>query len=210
MMTMALSGCSRSEPRPLISFPTPSWAKDGELSLRVSEGELLLRHNGSPVLYAYDRGARLLREVSSERWSAAEGATIECASAGRPASKDWRIDPQAGLLRGGTPQRLAGARPLLVRLSPSARWLSALSATAGGDSLLPALGGAPVHGPLLHEVLFAADGQSAGPSARLAAELERTLVLACWSPDERDIVYHDRLFTRLSVASFVPPKKEHS
>lgn len=211
MMAMLFSAaCSRSEPKTLASFATPGWAVDGELSLRSSGAELLLQHSNSKVLYVYDRQAQKLSQAEPSRWAAVGGNTVACASAGRPDSDAWRIDPQAGLLRGGASQRLSGARPLLVRLSPSGRWLAALSAAGGGDSLLPALGGAPVQGPLLHEVLFAADGKSAAGSSRLPSALERSLVLACWSPDERDIVYHDRLFTRISVASFVAPKEEHS
>jgi hypothetical protein len=203
------SACSRPEPKALPLFTTPRWSATGDLSLRVAGSELLLQHQGSAVLYVYDRQARTLHEADASRWTKAEGATVDCSGGGRPLSTAWRIDPQAGLLRGNTPQRLAGDRPLLLRLSPSGQWLSALSTTAGGDSLLPAIGSAPAQGPLWHEVLFAVDGKSAGGSVRLPTELGRTLILACWSPDERDVVYHDQFFTKISIASFVSPKKEH-
>lgn len=205
------AACSRVESKRLPVYPTPSWGRLGVLSLRMNGGELLMQHSASPVVYVYDAGAKALHEADRARWDAAPGATTDCDVAGRPDSKEWRIDSNGQLLQKDAPQKLAGARALLVRLSPTGTWLAALSAQGKAEqSLFPALGGAPVQGPLFHQVLAAADGSCVGAPLQLAAEFERSLVLSCWSPDEQHVVYYDLLLSKISIASFVSPKKEHS
>jgi hypothetical protein len=202
---------SRQLSAPRADIPplnTPAWQgeapKYGEqLLLRrdaQADAVLLLKHSAHEGAYRYDGSTRYLTSVTDQEWIRAGGTVAECGKQFPPPPQVLRINTQTHRLMAG--QRdipTAGPTVLALTESPSHRYVAVVSASgAAKPSLLPFLGVA-TEGQRFHQLVSLPDAAVLGRAIRIPVKRSEDVLAACWSPDEKAIVYYDTVFTYVSV-----------
>jgi len=101
----------------------------------------------------------------------------------------------------------AGHTVLKLTESPSKRWVAVLSASGPlQTSLVPFSGGSTASGDYFHEVLSLPGAVPVGNAVQLSLERDSDVLVPCWSADEKEVVYHEILFTYLSVVETRVPQ----
>jgi len=190
-------------------FKTSAWAggmpEYGEQIMLRREikdrGPLLLKHSKRDTVYRYDPAATSLTAVSEQTWNAASSPIAECGKQFSPPPDVLRIDKASNSLMAGTrPISTAGRTVLKLTESPSKRWVAVLSAAGPlKSSLIPFSGGSAASGEHYHQVLSLPDAVPVGTAVQLPLERDSDLLVPCWSADEKEVIYHELLFSYLSV-----------
>jgi len=198
---------SRAADVPLLE--TPAWQGgaprygDDLLLRRAMPGDaaLLLKHSAHNGGYRYDGRTRTLSAIAEEEWGRAGGPAAECGTQGPPLPQVLRIDQQSHTLLAEQRQiPTAGATALVLVESPSHRYVAVLSAAGPArPSLLPFLGSGAAEGQRVHQLVSLPDATITGNPIGIPVKSNEDVLAACWSPDEKAIVYHDVLFTHVSV-----------
>jgi hypothetical protein len=192
---------------PLLA--TPAWqgkaAAYGEQLLLRRDAQadrvLLLKHSAHDGAYRYDGRTRSLAAVAEQDWTRAGGPIAECGTQIPPSPQVLRIDPHSHkLIAGERDVPTAGATVLSLTESPSHRYAAVLSAMGPAKpSLVPFLGGGAAEGQRVHQLMSLPAIAPAGPVVRIPVQRSDEVLAACWSLDEKAVVYHDVLFTHVSV-----------
>ena len=188
---------------------TPAWRgtapKYGEqLLLRRdldADHMLLLKHSGHDGVYGYDRGTRSLTPLTELEWYSAGGPIAECGSQAPPATQVLRIDQQSHRLIAGSREiPTAGSTVVAITESPSHRFAAVLSAAGPAQpSLLPFLGAGGASGQRIHQVVSLPGAVVVGNPVRVPVRRNEDVLTACWSADEKAVVYHDVSFAHVSI-----------
>ena len=197
-----ITGFANADDAPRL-LATPAWGRPGVLSLRVQGiGSSLLLRRDATAVYRYDPQTRALSAADTAAWDGAAGAVALC-SAQIPA-RTIRIDTHSGRATlAGRELAIAGAQAVTTLRSPSERLAVLLSAGAPRSSLMPALG-AGHQAPFHHQVLALADGRPIGAARRLPFSGSTAGLTACWSADERFVVYADLIMTVIAIVKVEP------
>ena len=192
-------------------FETPAWQSAGDLSLRLFEGGLLLRHRPSGKVYFHPEGTAELVAVPDERWEKGEATVAACGAQGPPSSRILLIDPGTATLKVGERRiPVAGGRALALRAAPGNGLVAVLSAGgAEGGALIPFFGGGVAAGPFYHQVFALPGIVPVGRPVRLPLSAEDEAITLCWAPDHRYVVYHDVLFFELAIIPVKPGGLSH-
>jgi hypothetical protein len=164
-------------------------------------GALLLKHSKRDMVYRYDPTTTSLTAVSEQTWNAASSPIAECGKQFSPPANVLNIDKASNSLMAGTRRiSTAGRTVLKITESPSKRWVAVLSASGPlKPSLVPFSGGSAASGEHYHQVISLPDAVPVGTAVQLPVEQDSDLLVPCWSADEREVIYHEILFTYLSV-----------
>ena len=190
---------------PLLT--TPRWQgealKYGEqLLLRrdTPANALLLKHSARDGAYRYDGRSRNVTPVSEQEWTRAGGAAAECGKQVPPPPQVLRIDTQTHRLMAGLRViPTAGPTVLALTESPGHRYVAVLSTSgAAKPSLLPFLG-AGAEGQRFHQLVSLPEAAVVGNAIRIPVNRGEDVLAACWSSDEKAVVYYDVLFAHFSV-----------
>jgi len=192
---------------PLLA--TPAWqakapAYGEQLLLRrdtQAPRMLLLKHSAHEGAYRYDPQTLSLTAIADQDWNRAGGAITECATQSPPSPQALRIDPQSHRLMAGSREVLTAGRTVLaVTASPSRRYAAVLSAEGpAAGSLVPFLGSGGATGQRLHQLVSLPGAAVIGNTIPIPVRRSEDVLAACWSSDERVIVYYDVLFAHMSV-----------
>jgi hypothetical protein len=203
---------SRQTPEPAATVPllnTTAWQgaalKYGDQLLvrrdTTAERTLLLKHSAHDGAYRYDARTRGLAPAPEPAWSRADGAIAECGKQAPPAPQALRIDSQSKrLIAGQREVPTAGPTVLALVESPGHRYAAVLSADGpASKSILPSLGAGSATGQRFHQVISLPDAAVIGSAIRIPVRRNEDVLALCWSADENAVVYHDILFSNLSV-----------
>jgi hypothetical protein len=187
-------------------FNTPAWRgeapKYGEQLLlrRDANTVLLLKHSGREGAYKYDGRARSFVPVTELEWTRAAGKVAECGTQVPPPAGILRIHTQTHRLMAGQREvPTAGPTVLALIESPSRRYVAVLSTSgAAKPSLLPFLA-AGAEGQRFHQLVSLPAGAVVEHPIRIPVARNDDVLTACWSPDEKAIVYYDVVFSRVSI-----------
>lgn len=183
---------------------TPDWTSSGTLALRRTKADeadsgFLLRHPEHPTVYRYDTAALRLSTAPAGQWPAATTPIVVCDPA---RLSTLRIDAPSRRLLGpaGNPVETAGSSVLGSWPARGGHSVAILSAArAGHRAMLPFLGSGGGDHQHFHQLHDPRTGQPTGTVFRLPLVSEGTVLLACWSPDDGYVIYHDRLFRNLAI-----------
>lgn len=195
---------------------TPAWhggmPEHGEQIMLRREtrdsGTLLLKHTKHDTVYRYDPTAASLTAVSEQTWKAANGPIAECAKQFPPPPNVLDIDKASNSLIAGTRRITTAGRTVLKLVeSPSKRWVAVLSASGPlMPSLVPFSGGSAASGEHYHQVISLPGAVPVGKAVQLPLERDSDLLVPCWSADEKTVIYHEILFTYLTVVETKVPQ----
>lgn len=185
-------------------FETPAWQASGMLLVRSEEeeeGALLLKHSERETVYRYDPETQSLSGVASDIWQNAREPIGDCELQSGQSPQVLRIDPKSGqLLVDNRPITTTGATPLAILGSPSGNRVAVLSAEGPmSGSILPFLGRGGASGQHYHQVFSLPGVLPVWKSVRLPLSSEKVTLTACWSPNERYVIYADILFFSIVV-----------
>ncbi|HNQ22651.1 MAG TPA: hypothetical protein PKK06_06115 [Phycisphaerae bacterium] len=207
---LLLGASCRQRPPDLQVYDTPDWEGASRLLLRSSapdSTDLLLRtlteaERRSPdaagsaptdrVIYRYEPGADRLEPVGAAAWTAATGAICDSATQGAidPLVFDYRTHT---LTFQGRALTTGGAKVLTARTSPSGRYVAVLSAKRLRRNGLAPVSfsgvGDTVGWQYYHELFRRSDGTRVGRVVTLPKAMYMGGAIACWSCDERHVVY---------------------
>jgi hypothetical protein len=191
------------------TFRPVGWGSEATLQLRGDGAGGLLFAPGIRYIeppqgaarheaYRYDLALPELTPATSEAWSRAPGAIVDCDRAGlSPAS---RVDAETGGLRlDGRAVSMSG-RVRHVRVSPDERFVAVVTASGiptPSASPVPALGGRAILGWRFHHVLSKSSREQIGPPAALGFGVSDPM--PCWSPDGRIVIYANPAFTTVAI-----------
>lgn len=148
--------------------------------------------------YRYEPGAPDLTPATSEAWSKAPGAIVDCDHAGL--STATGVDAESGDLRiEGRTVPMSG-RVRHARVSPDDRFVAVVTASGiptPSASPVPSLGGRAILGWRFHRVLSKSSREQVGPSIALGFGVSDPL--PCWSPDGRMVIYANPAFTSVAI-----------
>lgn len=198
-------------------FKTTAWLHSAQT---IYPGTLLMRGDdtapdtwwlaldGAQAVYRYDAAHQQLDAMTMHAWEALHTPVVNCATQIPPLTPTLKLDERANavVLRDSTRWPTTGRLARVLQWSPSQRLVAILSASGWRrGSILPFLSGGSVGGPYYHEVFT---GQP--PLRRLGAPIRvpipsHTNVSACWSADERAVVYKGVVHSGMAIITAVPP-----
>lgn len=172
---------------------TPAWAGG-----MPQYGEHLQIRRDTP--YRYDRRTRAFALLPPQEWERAGGPIADCGKQMPPPPKVMTIDSQSRALMAGPRQiPTAGRTVLTLTVSPGDRFVAVLSAAGPSSSLLPSLGTGSGSGQRYHQTVSLPDVAVKGNTTRVPVRRNEDVLGTCWSSEADVIVYHDVLFTYLSI-----------
>jgi hypothetical protein len=201
-------GCVAGAAPPVL-LRTPAWAPSPEspygLMVRATpeaDGFLIKREMGSDsVVYRFQAGAARLELVDAARWQAAGTPVADCEHA--PVFAKFRYDIEHGTLsRDGRALAIPGY-VVSERRSYDGHYLAVLSGAGRGRSLMPFFGGGGGRPPYTHSLLSLPDGGVLGASVPLAFDGPNN---ACWSRDNRFVIYTNLYLTHMAVVETHLPR----
>ena len=214
-LCLPMSACTADHPAGVTRWPTPAWGRPGNLRLRLVDGAaaaaatpqaapgavpvgLLLRRDAGAV-YRYDAQRNMLLPVATALWDEVSTAVADCAS--QVPATAVRINTSTGQATlAGQLIALAGSDVVTTLKSPSGRLAALVSAGAPRRSLMPLLGGGH-SGPFHHQVLRLDDGRLLPPAVQLPFDKSEAGLTACWSADERFVVYANLIMTVVVIVA---------
>jgi hypothetical protein len=193
-------------------FDTAGWVNTqmpGRLLIRrAASGENMLltmrdefekggRHR---AVYEYEPGAKSLRKIPNQNWDAAASPISECFSPSRSFPEKFKVSGEK-LFSGNREVTVKGAVLLSVSHSPSGNTVAILSADGPRKgSLMPFLGGgSSSKGQHYHQLFSVAHGEPVGAAFKLPFTTEKQAYLACWSVDEKYVIYTSLLADKLTI-----------
>ncbi|HNQ22652.1 MAG TPA: hypothetical protein PKK06_06120 [Phycisphaerae bacterium] len=207
------ASCRRRAPD-LPVYDTADWGGAGQFVLRSSapgSTDLLLRAFAVPepvaahrvtsapspdsVIYRYQPGAQRLETVRASAWTAATGEVCDCVAQEAQPIDPFGVDYQSDTLT-FQGRAVTTAKPSLANVvpSPSGRYVAVVSGERTrrhSFSPVPFMGGGGCIEQHYHEVLKRSDGTRLGAAVALPLSSVNWGTMACWSCDERYVVYRD-------------------
>jgi len=206
-------GCGRAGDTPL--FETPEWKMNPEykvgLSLRREEkgqnqtGTLLIKHDSkTPFVRRYDPVSRTLEVATPESWDQATAPIARCEEQFAPETRLLEVKPETGRLtdENGKVVPTKGENVLNLTESPRknrAAILSASGAAGSGYSIFPFGSGSGASGQYWHETYSLENRKIESSPVRVPTERSFRSLRACWSADEKFVVYYEVTFSFLTV-----------
>ena len=210
---LSMSGCDGSK-GDVPLFETPEWKMNPEyevgLSLRREEGlpndgGLLIKHDTKkPFVRRYNRSPKNVEVVPPEMWDKSKTPIARCGEQFAPDTKLLQINTQTKQLmdENGGVIPTEGETVLNLTVSPQNNRVAVLSAsgTAGGDySVVPFGSGSGASGQYWLQVYSLKTRRFESFPVRIPTREKFTSLTACWSSDEKFVVYTEVTYRFLTV-----------
>lgn len=200
-------GCGSNGDVPL--FQTADWIDSRHYDMNVAlrresqaGGALLLKLESKPELIKrYDPSTKTLSSAASESWEAATGDVARCEKQFAPFGR-LDFDPDSNRLVDADKTAVPTKGRHVMRLveSPSGTRVAVLSADGyRPNGIFPIGGGAGTSGQHWHQVYSLSERRMETDAARIPLEKRFVNLEACWSADEKFVVYYDPIFSFLSI-----------
>jgi hypothetical protein len=191
-------------------FETPEWRGNPtyEVGLRLrregkNDGALLIKYDASTQVRRYSPDTKMMAVVGLDAWERAAGAIAVCEEQFPPDSALLGTNAKTGRLRdrqGDVPT--VGRTILNLTAAPQGDRIAVLSATGKKPaSPLPFWGSSGASGEYWHQVWSLRERVFFGPDVRISTLRARDSLRACWSADERLVVYYEVTFAYLLLVS---------
>lgn len=200
VLALSVQACASSGP---TLYAAPAWTERGEIGsmrvlMRATPGGLLIRRDAGAI-YLYREGAPKLMQVNEADWQQAGTPIVDCDHSGTATAFQYDID--AGTLSLGNRTLDIPGYVVQEAGSPSGRRAVVVTGTGPGKSLLPFFGGGGGSGPYRHNLIALPEAVALAPSVALPFTPKMGAVRACWSRDERYVVYFNLILTHLAVVA---------
>ena len=201
----SLAGCGGSKGQTPL-FETPEWKMNPEYEVGLSvrrenasqkDSGLLIKHDTKqPSVRRYDPNRKTLEVVPPDAWDKSTAPIAHCVEQYPPDTELLRFDPKTKRLIGERGEIIPtkGENVLNLTASPEKKRVAVLSATgtAGGDySVTPFGSGSGASGQYWMQVYSLKKRQLENYLFQIPTKEKFTSLTACWSADERFVVYSE-------------------